>query len=145
MRANQKMCNAIKEQFGKDITIIEMPFVKGPTANQYRIYQLLHGKRVKMGYSFNGKNLLKFGNLVETRRKKEIKKSGSKYIIIHKDIFEELNFTLSKDVAIELASHERRQKFRRYNQDAEESIKRMRLFFGKPVFEDRWITVFSVR
>ena len=105
----------------------------------YEIYQEYHGKIVKMGYSFNGRGFLRFRTVVDMHNKEEIQKSGADFVVVHKNILDEIKRYRAKPP--ERSPYA----WQRYNREAEELVQRIHAFFGKPVFEDRWITVFLIQ
>jgi hypothetical protein len=128
----------LQREKGESI-IIETPFIQGWHSNVYVIYQEYHGKIVKMGYTFNGRGVLRFKNIVDMHNKEEIKKSGADFVVVHKNILEEVKNHREKP------PQRSPYVWQRYNREAKEFIRRMHVFFGKPVFEDKWVAVFLIQ
>ena len=138
-----------------DLPILEYPMPVGDYFNFYYFYQRLHGKDVLVGYhpsltlstpratdiiaygnfpidfilnNIKDESKLKFKTIINMLNIAEIKTKNIRYIILHKDLFQE-GFNL------ENLKFESIAKLASVYQNT----------FGKPIFEDQWIVVFGTK
>lgn len=140
--------------------IIEAPPMIVWAYTCYHLYQQIHNKRVAIGYSEDlitarsspfGHKKIKFRNYLNLDNTESIAKSGFTYVVIHHDILEEtllvrqslnLDFSIKNAVKWEQLEHSLLRQ--RAREKARVCIDNLRKVFGKPYFEDEWITVFRI-
>ena len=96
---------------------------------------------------------ISFKNFVNISNERAVKKSKASYIVVHKDILNEViyfresfndHFKVGRGIKI---SKNITQKvfIELQNKEAKESIKSLQPRLGDPIYEDKWITVFKIR
>ncbi|GAI43856.1 unnamed protein product, partial [marine sediment metagenome] len=146
-------------------SIIEIPYSFVWWFNNYHIYQKFHEKRVLIGYNSGSLHpqsspiipimhqTISFKNFVNISNERAVKKSKASYIVVHKDILNEViyfresfndHFNVGKSIK---TSKNITQKIfiELQNKEAKESIKSLQPRLGDPIYEDKWITVFKIR
>lgn len=142
-------------------TVVEFPYLLWWDSNFYHLYQKFHRKKVRIGHfdetyitppMLKCKNL-QFNSFVRFNRLKELKSSGAKYLIIHKDVAKELlkvryiyeNKRNPDDLELKSMTSE----FEIYYIDMSRNIasfwiNEMFKKLGPPIYNDTWIAVFRV-
>lgn len=145
-----------------DIIIIETPFMVAWRLNNYHIYQKHHGKRVKIGHTDSSflshgapvmHENLRLANFVNVCNGKDLQKSGAEFVVIHKNLLNELlhmrgAYPVFEDYTKTIRAHWDRYEDARgvpTRQQSKKLITQFRTFFGLPYYDDRWIAVFRVR
>jgi len=146
---------------GDDATIVEFPAIISWTWNIFHVYQRLHEDRVLIGYDSNyyspffgydtyGNRDVGFQNFVDISDPAVVMKKGARYIIIHKDIFQE-------SVAFGLYSPEHKRKLENQISNFKDSVilalreyvsretANLKKMFGEPFYKDKWIVVYRVQ
>lgn len=140
--------------------IIEMPPMIPWAHIDYHLYQKIHRKNVKLGYSREildsystplADRRLDFKNLFNIDDTESLINSGFNYVVIHHDIIKEtlrvrkslnMDFTIKSDeVWARIKNSFARKRPRR---EARIIIRELESVFGSPYFEDEWITVFEI-
>lgn len=145
-----------------DIIIIETPFIVAWRLNNYHIYQKHHGKRVKIGHTDSSflshgapvmHENLRLANFVNVCNGKDLQKSGAEFVVIHKDLLNELlhvrsAYPVFEDYTKTIRAHWDHHEGTRgipTRQQSEKLITQFKVFFGRPYYNDRWIAVFRIR
>lgn len=145
----------------KDMKIIEYPAILSWTWNIFHVYQRLHKKRVLVGYdsdefgpffgykTFGSKNV-GFNNFIDISNPKLLSDSGADFVVVHKNMWKECVkvglFTPENRIKMEdrlcvlpISIREPLQKY------VSRAIVKLKTKFGKPFYEDSWVTVYKIK
>lgn len=171
IKAEEKLHSKFSEFYSvlknreENVSIIECPY---PFTAWYHLYQLHHQRRVKIGHLPESlvagagqiqDDHIHFHHFINIFDRREVKKSGTSFIIIHKDVYAErtvLEADIRSMISRGIRKKDSPQKQKEYAQNrnrlfwrparkqALRAMKTLPGLYGPPVFEDKYIQVFKV-